>query len=60
MPDTTTTALAILNKKDCSVQLIHNLKKLNSFVEDSLFTMESIHTVFNLVTPSCWMASLDF
>ena len=56
MPDTTTTALAILNKKDCSVRLIRNLKKLNSFVENSLFTMESIHTVFNLVTPSCWMA----
>ena len=22
--------------------------------------MESIHTVLNLVTPKCWMASLDF
>lgn len=47
-------------KKDGSVRLIHNLKKLNSFVENSHFKMESIHTVLNLVTPNCWMASLDF
>ena len=46
-------------KKDGSVRLIHNLKKLNSFVENSHFKMESIHTVLNLVTPNCWMASLD-
>ena len=42
------------------MRLIHNLKKLNSFVENSHFKMESIHTVLNLVTPKCWMASLDF
>ena len=47
-------------KKDGRVRLIHNLKKLNSFVENSHFKMESIHTVLNLVTPNCWMASLDF
>ena len=47
-------------KKDDSVRLIHNLKKLNSFVENSHFKMESIHTVLNRVTPNCWMASLDF
>ena len=47
-------------KKDGSVRVIHNLKKLNSFVENSHFKMESIHTVLNLVTPKCWMASLDF
>ena len=47
-------------KKDGSVRLIHNLIKLNSFVENSHFKIESIHTVLNLVTPNCWMASLDF
>lgn len=36
-------------KKDCSVRLIHNLKKLNSFVENSHFKMESIHTGLNVV-----------
>ena len=33
-------------KKDGRVRLIHNFKKLNSFVENSHFKMESIHTVF--------------
>ena len=47
-------------KKDGRVRLIHNFKKLNSFVENSHFKMESIHTVLNFVTPNCWMASLDF
>ena len=41
------------------MRLIHNLKKLNSFVEKSHFKMEFIHTVLNLVTPTYWMASLD-
>ena len=59
MPDTTTGALAILNKTRTNI--IHNFKKkLNSFVENSDFKMESIHAVLNLVTPNCWMASLDF
>ena len=43
-------------KKDGSVQLIHNLKKLNTFVENSHFKMVSIHTALNHVTPNCWMA----
>ena len=46
-------------KKDDNVRLILNLKKLNTFVENSHFKMESIQTVLKLVTPNCWMASLD-
>ena len=42
------------------MRLILNLKKFNNtFVEKSHFKMESIHTVLKLVTPSCWMGSLD-
>ena len=33
-------------KKDGNVRLIHNLRKLNCFVENSHFKMDSIHTVF--------------
>ena len=46
-------------KKDGNVRLILNLKKFNMFVENSHFKMESIHTVLTLVTPNCWMTSLD-
>ena len=46
--------------KDGGVRLIHNLKNLNSFVENSHFKTESVHTVLNLVTPNCSMTSLDF
>ena len=46
-------------KKDGNVRLILNLKKLNTFIQTSHFKMDSIHTVLKLVTPNCWMASLD-
>ena len=46
-------------KKDANVRLILNLKKLNTFIQTSHFKMDSIHTVLKLVTPNCWMASLD-
>ena len=38
--------------------MTHSYFKLNSFVENSHFKIESIDTVLNLV--NCWMASLDF
>ena len=48
-------------KKDGSVRLILNLKKLNTFVEFShfIFKMETIHTILQLVTQNCWMSSVD-
>ena len=46
-------------KKDGSVRLILNLKTLNTFVEFSHFKMETIHTILQLVTQNCWMASVD-
>ena len=41
------------------MRLIINLKKLNSFIKNSHFKMDTIRTVLGLVTPNCWMASLD-
>ena len=32
---------------------------LNTFIETSHFKMESTHTVLNLATSYCWMASID-
>ena len=46
-------------KKDGNVRLILNLKRLNAFIENSHFKMDTIHTILRLVTPNCWMASLD-
>ena len=46
-------------KKDGTVRLILNLKKLNSFIKNSHFKMDTIRTILGLVTPNCWMASLD-
>ena len=46
-------------KKDGNVRLILNLKRLNSFIKNSHFKMDTIHTILKLVTPNCWMVSLD-
>ena len=46
-------------KKDNKVHHILNLKKLNSFVVYHHFKMETIQSVMKMITPSCWMASID-
>ena len=46
-------------KKDNKVRLILNLKKLNSFVVYHHFKMETIQSVMKMITPNCWMASID-
>ena len=46
-------------KKDGNVRLILNLKRLNLFIKNSHFKMDTIHTILKLVTPNCWMVSLD-
>ena len=46
-------------KKDGNVRRILNLKRLNLFIKNSHFKMDTIHTILKLVTPNCWMASLD-
>ena len=46
-------------KKDDRVRLILNLKKLNSFVAYHHFKMETIQHILSMVTPNCWMASVN-
>lgn len=49
----------IVPKPDNQVRLILNLKSLNANVSYYHFKMDSIHTVISMVTPNCWMASID-
>ena len=46
-------------KPNNRIRLILNLKKFNSFVSNSHFKMDNIHTVLKLVSNDCWMASID-
>ena len=46
-------------KRDGSHRFILNLKKFNKQVTKIHFKMESIKNVIRMVTPGCWMASID-
>ena len=46
-------------KKDNRVRLILNLRRLNSFVAYHHFKMETIQHILTMITPKCWMASID-
>ena len=46
-------------KKDGTHRLILNLQKLNKFVSYHHFEMESLKHVVSMVTPNCFMASVD-
>ena len=58
-PDEFISPIFTVPKDDTSVRLILNLKGLNAYIKYSHFKMETIYSVLNLVTPNCWMASLD-
>lgn len=46
-------------KPDGSFRMILNLKKLNQHVEYNKFKMDTLHSILKLVTPKCYMATLD-
>ena len=46
-------------KKDGTFRLILNLKRFNEFVMHHHFKMDSLQTIIKLVTPNCFMASID-
>lgn len=46
-------------KKDGSYRMILNLKKFNEFVAYHKFKMDTLESVIQLVTPDCFMASID-
>ena len=48
------------DKKDGSYRMILNLSKLNESIEYHKFKMDTFLTALSLVTPNCYMASIDF
>ena len=46
-------------KKDGSYRLILNLKYLNQFVQYHQFKMENLKSAITLMSPNCYMASID-
>lgn len=46
-------------KKDGSYHLILNLKHLNQFVEYHHFKMENLKSAITLMSPNCYMATID-
>ncbi|XP_077149337.1 uncharacterized protein LOC143811475 [Ranitomeya variabilis] len=51
--------LFLINKPDGSFRTIINLKKLNSFLRNHTFKMESISSTIKLLFPRCVMAGID-
>ena len=49
----------LLPKKDRSHRFIFNCKRLNSFVKKEKFKMENLNIALGLMTPNCFMATLD-
>jgi len=49
----------VANKKDGSYRMILNLKSFNQHIEYLHFKMDSVWTAIRLMTPSCYMASID-
>jgi hypothetical protein len=46
-------------KKDGYFRIILNLKKLNEFVDNFHFKMETLMSALSLIRPNCWFSSLD-
>ena len=46
-------------KKDGSHRMILNLKNLNKHVQYNHFKMDTLQSVISLMTPNCFMASVD-
>ena len=48
------------DKKDGSFRIILNLSTLNEMIEYHKFKMDTLVSAINLITPNCYMASIDF
>ena len=46
-------------KGDGKYRMILNLKELNKHLDTTHFKMETINTVIDLITPNCYMSSID-
>ena len=49
----------IRHKQDGEIRLILNVKKLNKYVKYQHFNMKNIKSVLYLVTPNCFMCTID-
>lgn len=49
----------LLPKEDGTLSLILNFKSFNEFATHHHFKMDSLQTIIKLVTPNCFMASID-
>ena len=58
-PSQIVSGIFVLPKKDGTNTFILNLKSFNEFVTDHRFKMNSLHIIIKLVTPTCFMASID-
>ena len=58
-PSQIVSGIFLLPKKDGTFRLILNLKSFNEFVTHHHFKMDSLQSIIKLVTPSCFMASID-
>ena len=58
-PDRYISSVFTTEKRDHSLRMILNLKKLNEFVNYVHFKMESLNDVLCLIQPGVWMGSVD-
>ena len=58
-PGQIVSGIFLIPKKDGTFRLIRNLKNFNEFVTHHNFEMDSLQTIIKLVTPNCFMASID-
>ena len=58
-PDRYISSAFTTEKRDHSLRMILNLKKLNEFVNYVHFKMESLNDVLCLIQPGVWMGSVD-
>lgn len=49
----------LVPKPNGTLRFIFNLKKLNQFIANDKFKMEDLRTAIRLLTPHCFMASID-
>ena len=58
-PGQIVSGIFLLPKKDGTFRLLLNVKSFNEFVTHHHFKMDSLQTIIKLVTPNCFMTSID-